>query len=391
MARHCADRARRPRRPLDRPDERLRGAPRRSPRCSATSGTRATARSTRASTALEAGRRRCAAPGPGRTSGTVFADHAGRRGPAACRCSPSRTPLPRPATGCSCGCSSAPTSPTARRRASSHEAARGRAARARRVRRRARASPAARSTEPRAGPARRSPSPTASTWPRPSSTGRSRRVPRGPGRATDTGGTPCPRVTPSTAPPTGSTRPAPGASSSAPSCAGPRCPTSTSPGSRTLEVVARGKHLLHRFDTGATLHTHLRMEGQWRVEHPGAATERALRRTDLRAAVLTDAWSAARPAPRDARPRPHRARGRPRRPPRPRRARPRLGPAPVAAARLTASRGFVGDALLDQRVLAGVGTFWASEILFIERVLPWTPARDLDRGRARGCSSGCTG
>ncbi len=34
--------------------------------------------------------------------------------------------------------------------------------------------------------------------------------------------------------------------------------------------------------------------------------------------------------------------------------------------------------LLDQRVLCGVGTFWASEILFLERVLPWTPAADLD-------------
>ena len=63
-------------------------------------------------------------------------------------------------------------------------------------------------------------------------------------------------------------------------------------GSRTVEVVARGKHLLHRFDTGSTLHTHLRMEGQWRVEHPGERTRRALRRHDVRAAVLTDTWSA---------------------------------------------------------------------------------------------------
>ena len=30
------------------------------------------------------------------------------------------------------------------------------------------------------------------------------------------------------------------------------------------EVVPRGKHLLHRFDSGWTLHTHLRMEGSWR-------------------------------------------------------------------------------------------------------------------------------
>ena len=151
-------------------------------------------------------------------------------------------------------------------------------------------------------------------------------------------------------------------------------------GSRTLEVVARGKHLLHRFDTGATLHTHLRMEGQWRVEHPGERTERVLRRQDLRAAVLTKTWSAfglrlgmvdLGPTAREGDLVGH------------------LGPdilgpqwdAALAAARVTASAGFVGDVLLDQRVLCGVGTFWASEILFITRVLPWTPAADLDHER----------
>jgi endonuclease-8 len=153
-------------------------------------------------------------------------------------------------------------------------------------------------------------------------------------------------------------------------------------GSRTLEVVARGKHLLHRFDTGATLHTHLRMEGQWRVEHPGEPTRRALRRPDVRAAVLTSAWSAVGlrlgmldlvPTAREADLVGH------------------LGPdvlgpdwdPDLVAGRLTASDRFVGDLLLDQRVLAGVGTFWASEILFIERLLPWTPATDLDPDRVR--------
>ena len=147
-------------------------------------------------------------------------------------------------------------------------------------------------------------------------------------------------------------------------------------GWRTLEVVARGKHLLHRFDSGATLHTHLRMEGQWRVEHPGSATERALRRHDLRAAVLTRRWSALglRLGMLDLVPT----------------ARERdlvghlgpdvLGPDwdPAAVTRrISEYDGFVGDALLDQRVLAGVGTFWASEILFLERILPWTPAAEV--------------
>lgn len=147
-------------------------------------------------------------------------------------------------------------------------------------------------------------------------------------------------------------------------------------GSHTVEVVARGKHLLHRFDTGATLHTHLRMEGQWRVEHPGPPTRRALRRPDVRAAVLSDEWSAVglRLGMLDLVPttREHDLVG-------------HLGPDVLgpdwdverAAGRVTAYPGSIGDALLDQRVLAGVGTFWASELLFLERLLPWMPAHQV--------------
>ncbi len=144
-------------------------------------------------------------------------------------------------------------------------------------------------------------------------------------------------------------------------------------GARTLEVLARGKHLLHRFDTGSTLHTHLRMEGQWRVEHPGPRTERALRRPDVRAVVLTDRWSALGlrlgmldlvPTPRESDLVGH------------------LGPdvlgpdwdLEVATTRVLDHPGALVEALLDQRVLAGVGTFWASEILFLERLHPWAPA-----------------
>ena len=106
---------------------------------------------------------------------------------------------------------------------------------------------------------------------------------------------------------------------------------------------------------------------------PGAAPARPARRGAHRHLVGRG------PAARHARPGPHRPRGRPRGPPRPRRARPRLGPG-ARGRRLAASDRYVGDLLLDQRVLAGVGTFWASEVLFVERVLPWTPGSDLDRG-----------
>ena len=52
-------------------------------------------------------------------------------------------------------------------------------------------------------------------------------------------------------------------------------------GATTTEVVARGKHVLHRLDSGVTLHSHLRMDGQWRV----AATDQV---TGCRAAQRPD-------------------------------------------------------------------------------------------------------
>src|SRR5687767_9078925 len=62
-------------------------------------------------------------------------------------------------------------------------------------------------------------------------------------------------------------------------------------GASTVEVVSRGKHLLHRVDSGLTIHSHLKMEGQWRVETP-EDTPRWLRRADLRVAVGTARWTA---------------------------------------------------------------------------------------------------
>lgn len=49
----------------------------------------------------------------------------------------------------------------------------------------------------------------------------------------------------------------------------PRLATADLTGRTTLEVVPRGKHLLHRVEGGLTLHSHLRMDGSWRVFGPG--------------------------------------------------------------------------------------------------------------------------
>lgn len=147
----------------------------------------------------------------------------------------------------------------------------------------------------------------------------------------------------------------------------------------TTEVVSAGKHLLHRLDSGLTIHSHLKMEGQWRIERPDEAAS-WLRRADLRAAVGTDGWVAlglrlgvleALPTAREPDVVGH------------------LGPDvlgpgwdPVAAvANLAGSTTTIGAALLDQRNLAGVGTLWAAESLFLERLGPWTPAATLTAGQ----------
>ncbi len=147
-------------------------------------------------------------------------------------------------------------------------------------------------------------------------------------------------------------------------------------GATTLQVSSRGKHLLHRLDTGLTLHSHLRMEGQWRIEATNRLTARRLADTDLRAVLGGPTWTALGlrlgmldlVRTRDE----HELVG-------------HLGPDLLgpdwdpqrASAALAASAAPIGAALLDQRLLAGLGTLYAAETLFLERVHPWTAAGEL--------------
>ena len=149
-------------------------------------------------------------------------------------------------------------------------------------------------------------------------------------------------------------------------------------GATTTEVVARGKHVLQRLDSGVTLHSHLRMDGQWRVAATDQVTGAELRNDRIRAVVGTSEWTCigARLGMLDLVPTAgedtlvgH------------------LGPdllgpdwdLPTALANLRrAPQRAIGEALLDQRLLAGVGTLYDSESLFIERIHPWTPVAELD-------------
>lgn len=152
----------------------------------------------------------------------------------------------------------------------------------------------------------------------------------------------------------------------------PQLATRDLSGRRTLEVVPRGKHLLHRMEGGLTLHSHLRMDGSWKVQGAGAR-HTAGRRHTTRALL----WTAQRVAIGD-----------------------RLGmldlvrtqdedqvvghlgpdlldpgfdPVQAVANLLGQPEVPVAESLLDQRNLAGIGTIWASEPLFLHRVNPWQP------------------
>jgi len=154
-------------------------------------------------------------------------------------------------------------------------------------------------------------------------------------------------------------------------------------GMRTREVISRGKNILHRLDAGLTLHSHLRMEGRWRVEDTQLVTGRMRVNPQLRALISTTRWTALGlrlgslhlVATRDE----GRLVG-------------HLGPdvlgpdwdATEAESRLAASDAPIAAALLDQRNLAGVGTLYASEVLFLAGLSPWLPASDLTRAQVSG-------
>ena len=157
----------------------------------------------------------------------------------------------------------------------------------------------------------------------------------------------------------------------------PQLATADLTGRTVTEVVSRGKHLLTRVDDDLTLHTHFRMDGSWHLYRHGDRW-RGGPQWQVRVLLETAGWQAVgyrlpvvELLPRD---REDDAVG-------------HLGPDilgpdwdPVeAVARLTAQPDReIGDALLDQRNLAGIGNLYKAETLFLERVSPWRHIRDND-------------
>src|ERR1700722_12989958 len=156
----------------------------------------------------------------------------------------------------------------------------------------------------------------------------------------------------------------------------PRYATVSLTGHTVTEAVSRGKHLLIRTDRGLSVHTHLKMEGAWRIQPAGGRPLRDSHR--LRVLLANAEWLAGGyqlgitevlRTSREAEVIGH------------------LGPdllgpdwdAAAAAERLARSPGRpVGEALLDQQNLAGLGTVYLAETLFLRGVDPSRPVGSVE-------------
>ncbi|GAB3274946.1 DNA-formamidopyrimidine glycosylase family protein [Parasphingorhabdus pacifica] len=159
----------------------------------------------------------------------------------------------------------------------------------------------------------------------------------------------------------------------------PRLSTVSLDGWTVRAVIPVGKHLLIRFDTDRTLHSHLRMDGSWHLYSPGSRWRRPAHQAR---AVLSHPQRVAvgfnvhdlRVIPTDDE---HRLIG-------------HLGPDLLAldwsgehAAEAVRRLGSdpdreIGLALLDQTAMAGVGNLYKTEVCFLLGCSPRTPVGRVD-------------
>jgi endonuclease-8 len=154
-------------------------------------------------------------------------------------------------------------------------------------------------------------------------------------------------------------------------------------GRRIDAVESRGKHILMRTDARLTVHSHLKMDGVWLVLRTG--TRARTPSHEIRAVLVTEPWTAVGsllgildvwPTAQQRERLGH------------------LGPDvlgsdwdPAAALRrLTADPArLVGEVLIDQRVMAGPGNVYRSEVCFLRGIDPRTPGGiGAGSGRHRG-------
>jgi endonuclease-8 len=163
----------------------------------------------------------------------------------------------------------------------------------------------------------------------------------------------------------------------------PRLATRDVSGRTVAGHATHGKHLLTRLgglddSPPVTLHSHLRMDGSWTTTGPGKRLPARVM-ADVRLVLALDDGRTTHgiklhdlelvPTADESRLVGH------------------LGPDPLrddwdadeAVRRLSADPTLpLVSALLDQRLVAGLGNLWANELAFLTGVSPWTPVGDVD-------------
>ena len=154
-------------------------------------------------------------------------------------------------------------------------------------------------------------------------------------------------------------------------------------GQTVTEVEARGKWLLVRFSDGRVLATHMLMSGSWHIYRPGERWQAS--RRDLRVLLETEAYVAAGFRIPVAKVFTEESLERAGGIPRPERD--VLSGEFDAAAAVERLRGRTGEALADvllnQRVLAGVGNVFKSEICFLAGLSPFVRMEQLTEAEVR--------
>jgi endonuclease-8 len=147
-----------------------------------------------------------------------------------------------------------------------------------------------------------------------------------------------------------------------------------------VQVEARGKHLLMHLDRGGAIHSHMGMNGSWHIYRPGESWRKPRHYASLQLTVRRDAANDARLdvicfSPKqldllsaDQLRRHEHLNG--------------LGhdllapefDVPATVARFRSHDGTpLGEAVMNQRIVAGIGNIYKSELLFLMRFDPFAP------------------
>ena len=158
-------------------------------------------------------------------------------------------------------------------------------------------------------------------------------------------------------------------------------------GAAVRGVEARGKHLRIQLDNGKMLRSHLGMYGSWHVYAPDDAWQKPARQASLILVAAGRAWVCFNAKEVEVVDDPAVRR---------RLLDTRLGPDLIAdeldpdsivrrAREFDDGETLLIDSLLDQRVAAGIGNVYKSEVLFIERHPPARMVRDISDATVAAC------